>query len=278
MLVGQAVVGIRREDPYRIVQLAERQGGVLPRARARDRHGGARARGARASTPLIGAGVYYGAAMTEAAIYRGQDVCVVGGANSAGQGALFFSRYARHGHDAGARGQVAEPVDVAVSRRPHRRDGEHRGGDARRGRRPCAATATSSSVALRHVDDRRGPRRSTRRRMFIFIGVAPRTETFAGFVQLDDKGFILTGPDLRGARGWTLDRDPLMFETTCRACSPSATCAPGRTAASPPRSAKARRRCFRCISICERSDWGSEGSRLKAPKAPSSDSEPGSSS
>ena len=45
--------------------------------------------------PLHGVGVYYGAAMTEAARYRDKDVCVVGGANSAGQGALFFSRYAR---------------------------------------------------------------------------------------------------------------------------------------------------------------------------------------
>ena len=44
---------------------------------------------------LIGAGAYYGAAMSEAALYRDQDVAIVGGANSAGQGALFFSRYAR---------------------------------------------------------------------------------------------------------------------------------------------------------------------------------------
>ena len=45
--------------------------------------------------PLVGAGVYYGAAMTEAALYRDQHVCIIGGANSAGQGALFFSRYAQ---------------------------------------------------------------------------------------------------------------------------------------------------------------------------------------
>ena len=51
--------------------------------------------------------------------------------------------------------------------------------------------------------------------VFIFIGVAPRTGAFEGFVQTDDKGFIITGPDLRHAgRGWSLDRDPLMFETS----------------------------------------------------------------
>jgi thioredoxin reductase (NADPH) len=51
--------------------------------------------------------------------------------------------------------------------------------------------------------------------LFIFIGVAPHTEAFRELVATDDKGFILTGLDLRGAtRGWPLDRDPLMFETS----------------------------------------------------------------
>jgi thioredoxin reductase (NADPH) len=51
--------------------------------------------------------------------------------------------------------------------------------------------------------------------LFVFIGVSPRTEKFAGFVQLDEKGFIVTGPDLpRPLRDWPLERDPLMFETS----------------------------------------------------------------
>jgi thioredoxin reductase (NADPH) len=51
--------------------------------------------------------------------------------------------------------------------------------------------------------------------MFVYIGVAPRTERFAGFLALDPKGFILTGPDLpRGDRAWPLERDPLLFETS----------------------------------------------------------------
>src|SRR6476469_8948573 len=54
--------------------------------------------------------------------------------------------------------------------------------------------------------------------MFIFIGAAPHSELAAGFVDLDDKGFILTGPDLpkdsnNKPRGWQLDRDPFLFET-----------------------------------------------------------------
>jgi thioredoxin reductase (NADPH) len=51
--------------------------------------------------------------------------------------------------------------------------------------------------------------------LFVFIGVSPRTEAFQGFLELDPKGFILTGPDLpRERRAWPLERDPLMFETS----------------------------------------------------------------
>jgi len=51
--------------------------------------------------------------------------------------------------------------------------------------------------------------------LFVFIGVAPRTEGFAGFLELDTKGFILTGADVpRDRKVWTLERDPLMFETS----------------------------------------------------------------
>ena len=51
--------------------------------------------------------------------------------------------------------------------------------------------------------------------LFVFIGVAPRTDVFAGFVELDEKGFVLTGPDLpRRKVAWPLERDPLMFETS----------------------------------------------------------------
>ena len=69
-------------------------------------------------------------------------------------------------------------------------------------------------MALRDVDS--GESRALEvAALVVFIGVAPRTEQFAGFVELDDKGFILTGPDLpRGNRAWPLERDPLMFETS----------------------------------------------------------------
>src|SRR6266851_2074762 len=94
-IVGaQEVVSLRRDDPYRILQMSDDSqvstfavilaGGVAVRTLE-----------APCIESLTGSGVYYGAAMTEAAAYRGEDVCVVGAGNSAGQGALFLSRYAR---------------------------------------------------------------------------------------------------------------------------------------------------------------------------------------
>ncbi len=94
LLVGHAVAGVRREDPYRIVLLSS---GAEVSCHALVIASGMAVRelDVQGIAPLMGAGVYYGTAPTEAALYRDQDVCVVGGANSAGQGALFLSRYAK---------------------------------------------------------------------------------------------------------------------------------------------------------------------------------------
>ena len=148
-------------------------------------------------TPLIGAGVYYGAALSEAALYRGQHVFVLGGANSAGQGALFFARYAAQvtiivrkpallpamSHYLVDRIKSTENITV-----------RRRLGDRRR----CTAPAISSgwTSATRRPARREASRANA---LFIFIGVAPRTEAFASLVATDEKGFILTGADVRAA-------------------------------------------------------------------------------
>ena len=88
------MVEIRREDPYRKVILSdgtELTGYVLLITPGME----VRRLQADGIDPLLGAGVYYGSSLTEAAMYRGRDVIVVGGANSCGQGALFLSRQAR---------------------------------------------------------------------------------------------------------------------------------------------------------------------------------------
>ncbi len=95
MLAAQEVIGIRREDPYRIVHLADGKE-ISAYAVILTTGMSVRMLDVPGIEKLHGLGVYYGVALSEAAAYRGCDVCIVGGANSAGQAALFFSRYARH--------------------------------------------------------------------------------------------------------------------------------------------------------------------------------------
>ncbi len=211
LLVGQAVAGLRREDPYRIVTLANGDE-ISCHALVLATGMSVRELEAPGVAERVGSGVYYGAAMSEAALYRGQDVAIVGGANSAGQGALFFSRYARtvtllvrapalspamsrylvDRIEATANLRVLPGVEVAEVR-----------GDGR-----------LEQVTLRDVRDG-AARTLDAAALFVFIGAAPRTATIRGFVALDERGFILTGPDLpRADRSWPLERDPFLFETS----------------------------------------------------------------
>jgi thioredoxin reductase (NADPH) len=210
LLVGHSVVGVRREDPYRIVQLSD---GTEVSCHALVIASGMTVRelDVQGIAPLIGAGVYYGAAPTEGALYRDQDVCVVGGANSAGQGALFLSRFAK------SVTILVRAADLASSMSHYLID---RIGTTANIRVMTGVEMTAvcgnghlEGIVVRHAG---GATESLpAAAMFIFIGVAPRSSAFDKFIQTDDKGFIVTGPDVRQAgRGWALDRDPLMFETS----------------------------------------------------------------
>jgi thioredoxin reductase (NADPH) len=211
LLVGHAVVGVQREDPYRIVRLSNGRE-VSCHALMIATGLAVRQLDIPGLAALVGAGVYYGTAMTEAAMYRGQDVCVVGGANSAGQGALFFSRYAR---------RVtmlvrAASLGAAMSQYLVDRISAASNVDVRT---RVEVTAVHGEGHLERLDVRHVDTGETSSidaaALFIFIGVAPRTETFAGLVKLDDKGCVVTGPDLRALQhAWPLDRDPLLFETS----------------------------------------------------------------
>jgi thioredoxin reductase (NADPH) len=163
---------------------------------------------------LAGRGVYYGSAATEAEECTDRDVIVVGGANSAGQAAVFFSR-------------VAKSVSLVV-----RADSLDRGMSrylveqiaAIDNITPQLCTVIDAvegdghleSAILRHV-----PSGATERvdvsHLFIFIGARPRTEWLAGVLERDERGFLLTGPDLlidrRRPRGWTIERDPWPLES-----------------------------------------------------------------
>src|SRR5439155_20645889 len=146
---------------------------------------------------LLGAGVYYGAAMTEAAEYRDRDVCVLGGANSAGQGAVFFARYARR-----VTILVRAGLAKAMSHYLVKRIGETPNIDVCTGVEVARVGGTGKleTITLREVAT--GTERTQEAAaLFIFIGAAPHTEMVAGVVERDEKGFILTGPDIPLEKG-----------------------------------------------------------------------------
>jgi thioredoxin reductase len=249
MLIGQPVSRLRREDPYRIVTLAdgkEVSGHALVLATGM----AVRELAVPGVPELIGAGIYYGAALSEASLYRGKDVAIVGGANSAGQGALFFSRYARS-----VTMLVRAPaLSPAMARYLVDRIA------ATENIRVCAGVELTEARGEGHLEQiglREVGNGETRRldmaALFVFIGVAPHTEAFAGFVERDEKGFILPGPDLpRRKVAWPLERDPLMFETSVPGVSPRAKWSGSNCPRW--RWARARRRSTPSTATCRRSD------------------------
>jgi thioredoxin reductase (NADPH) len=214
LLTGQEVVGLRREDPYRIVKLGD--GSELTAYTVVITTGmSARTLDAPGVAALNGRGVYYGAAMTEAARCRDREIVIVGGANSAGQGALFFSRYASRIT------MLIRAADLLpmMSRYLADRIRATPNVDVVCGVEVACVNGNGSleSVVVKSVtsgDHRTIPAVA----MFVFIGVQPHTDAFAGALERDEAGFIFTGADLPKEhgkpRGWTLDRDPFMFETS----------------------------------------------------------------
>jgi thioredoxin reductase (NADPH) len=164
---------------------------------------------------LTGRGIYYGAAMTEAIACEGETVYIVGGANSAGQAAMHFSKYA-HQVTMLIRGesltksmsqylidQIESTPNITV--RTHTVVSEAKG------------TEHLEALALTNVQTGQQETVSATS-LFIFIGASPQTDWLDGAVERDKQGFILAGPDLltdnKRPKGWALDRDPYLLETS----------------------------------------------------------------
>jgi thioredoxin reductase (NADPH) len=213
ILSPREVTGLKVEDPYRYVQM---RGGEEISCHALLISTGVSYR--KLSTPgverLTGAGVYYGAAQSEAIFYKGEDVYIIGGANSAGQAAMHFSKYARSVNmlvrgDSLAKGMSQYLVDQI-------------------GATPNIHVLLNSSVMEVHGEaklDAISIANSTTGELnkvpaaavFIFIGAQPRTDWVDGTLERDAAGFILAGPDLlqdnKAPTGWNLRRQPFWLET-----------------------------------------------------------------
>jgi thioredoxin reductase (NADPH) len=161
---------------------------------------------------LTGAGIYYGAALTEARACADQHVVIIGGANSAGQAAVYFSAYAGKVTML-VRGpslersmshylieQIAALPKINVRTQTEAVAAEGKDGHLHRLRVRGAGGDGIEEVL--DVDA-----------CFVFIGAAPRTDWLEGVVARDERGFILAGPDAR-TNGWPLKRDPYLLETS----------------------------------------------------------------
>ena len=211
VLVSNSVVGLRREDPYRIVELSNGTEVACHALMLSSGMAAVKELEVDGVSRLLGAGVYYGAALSEAAMYRGQHVYVLGGANSAGQGALFFSRYAEKVTLIVRKPSLSPQMSQYLVDRIQVTDNINVIGDS-------AIVAVHGTDHLESMDILNAETSVKTTvpviALFIFIGVAPRTEPFRPLVATDDKGFILTGMDAReAARGWGIGREPMMFET-----------------------------------------------------------------
>jgi len=160
---------------------------------------------------LTGRGVYYGAATSVASECKDEDVYVIGGANSAGQAAMFLSR------DAASVTIVvrAASLEASMSYYLIQQIEQNPKITVRTCSEVHCAVGTDHLEKLTLADNRTGTTEDvTCARMFIFIGAAPRTEWLDGVLARDDHGFLLTGPDLRNVCGWALDRPPHHLETS----------------------------------------------------------------
>jgi thioredoxin reductase (NADPH) len=214
-VLARAATGLRAAGPDRVVRLS---GGGEVTARAVILATGVawRRLGVPALEALNGAGVFYGAAGSEARAMRGEDVFVVGAGNSAGQAAVHLSAYA------------ASVTIVTIDERLGEFMSDYLVQEVQA--TPNIAVVLHTEVVDGHgrqrlegltLRDRHGgaTRTVAASALFVLIGAEPRTDWLEGVVERDERGYVLSGRDLLGAdgrarAGWPLERPPLLLETS----------------------------------------------------------------
>jgi thioredoxin reductase (NADPH) len=160
----------------------------------------------------VGRGVFYGASVSESSECKGEDVYIVGGANSAGQAAMFMSRAAKSVTLLVRGPSLEASMSYYLIKQIERNDNITV--------RTCTEVVDTLGeddhlTGLVLFNKQRGEKETVGAdRLCCFIGATPRTKWLDGVVARDDLGFILTGPDLQDVCGWTLDRPPHHLETS----------------------------------------------------------------
>jgi len=214
IIAPQDVVALRTDGPYRIVELAD--------SSEISCHAALIATGVqwrRLDVPgidrLHGAGVYYGGGSHEAKSCKGETVCVVGGANSAGQAALNFADYAEKVVMLVRRGSLSAVMS-------HYLVDQIEGTDNIQVWTHAEVVEVHGETHLEEISVRCSDTNTIQplaaNAMFIYIGALPRTEWLPGTVLRDDRGFVLAGSDLlkngKPPAGWNLDRNPYLLESS----------------------------------------------------------------
>ncbi|OYE02240.1 FAD-dependent oxidoreductase [Nostoc sp. 'Peltigera membranacea cyanobiont' 232] len=214
ILTPQVVTGVKLQDPYRVLQLAD---GSEISCHALLVATGVSYRWLNipGAEKLAGAGIYYGAAMTEAIACSNEEVYLVGGANSAGQAAMHFSKYASkvimlvRGESLSSSmsqyliDQIAATANIQVCT-------------------SCSVVEVKGDEHLEEIAIAHSKTGQTEtvpaRSLFIFIGATPKTDWLDGVIRRDAQGFIITGPDLmpngKSPPSWRLERSPFLLETS----------------------------------------------------------------
>lgn len=164
-----------------------------------------------AACNYVGRGVFYGASVSDSSECKGEDVYIVGGANSAGQAAMFMSRTAKSVTLLVRGPSLEASMSYYLIQQIEKNDNITV--------RTCTEVVDSLGeddhlTGLVLVDRQSGKKETvTCDRLCCFIGAEPRTD-WLDVIAKDDHGFILSGPDLRDVAGWTLDRPPHHLETS----------------------------------------------------------------
>jgi thioredoxin reductase (NADPH) len=216
ILTPQEVAGVRIEGPSRVVRLAD--GSEITGRAVLIASGIAyRKLDIPGSEKLQGAGVYYYAPMSDAISYRDGNVFIIGGANSAGQAAMYFSKFARQvtivvrgdalstSMSQYLEDQIAATKNIEVLVNSNVAE--------------ISGTGHCESLTIRNAKTGEQKKREPATAVLIYAGALPRTEWLAGVVERDEQGYVISGqhlsrPDARRPKGWTADRDPFYLETS----------------------------------------------------------------